>query len=74
MIFVFIPVTSIGGGGSPPPVIASIILPRPRYNVIAATPSVAFNATAPTPSIARSRATNLPRSIIACFCKDYNSS
>ncbi len=44
-MFVFIAVTSIGTGGSPPPVIASIILPIPRYNVIAATPSVAFNAT-----------------------------
>jgi hypothetical protein len=66
-MFVFIRVTSIGTGGSPPPCIASIILPIPRYNDIAATPSVAFTATALTPSIARSCATNFPRSIIACF-------
>ncbi len=45
-MFVFIAVTLIGVGGLPPPVIASIILPIPRYNVFAATPSVAFNATA----------------------------
>ena len=73
---IFIAVTSIGAGGSlpPPPVNKSIILPIPRYNDIAATPSAAFTATAPTPSINRPLATNLPASIIACFCKDSNSS
>ncbi len=72
-MFVFIAVTLIGVG-DPPHCIASIILPIPRYNDIAATPSVAFTATALTPSIARSCATNFPRSIIACFYKDSNSS
>ena len=72
---IFIAVTSIGAGGSlPPPVNKSIILPIPRYNDIAATPSAAFNATTPTPSIARPLARNLAASIIACFCKDSNSS
>ena len=73
---IFIAVTSIGAGGSPPPppVSKSIILPIPRYNDMAATPSTAFTATRPTPSIARPSATNLAASIIACFCKDSNSS
>jgi hypothetical protein len=54
-MFVFIAVTSIGTGGSPTPspVIASTILPIPKYNDIAATPSADFTATVLTPSLAR---------------------
>jgi len=74
--FMFIAVTSIGVGGStpPPPVIASTILLIPRYNDIAATPSVAFNAVTPAPSIKISCATNLAASIRACFSKPSISS
>jgi hypothetical protein len=52
-----IAVTSIRTGRSPPPphpTLASTILPRQRYNDIAATPSAAFTATILTLSIAKS--------------------
>ena len=69
----FIAVTLIGVGGLPL-VISSTILLIPRYNEIAATPSVAFVATIPTPSIARSCAKNFAASIIACFSNPSISS
>ena len=73
---IFKAVISIGAGGEPlsPPVKKSSTLLKPRNNTIAATPSFALTANAPTPSIAKSCKTNLPRSIIACLCKDSISS